>query len=273
MFNDKLREKAVSDLEIANRQYVIVFKKTVKEMEELYRARQRAIISIKNTERYIISLANKPREFDTKMGDIRIRYIQFDNQIDKIKKMEEDNIDESNNAGFWVGIGGTAVASTAVTMTLGSTSAGTALASLSGIATTNAALAWLGGETMVLGGAGIAGGQALLSFIGPIGWALGGTALLGKSFLIVKNNSDIARKAENSTRIIITEKNRIEKISAQVMAWSKETRKLTVELTKKITKIRRKKNYFEFSEDEKREVAIIINMAEVLSKKLGDEIK
>ena len=55
-------------------------------------------------------------------------------------------------------------ATTAAVMALGTASTGTAIASLSGVAATNATLALLGGGTLAAGGGGMAAGAAALSF-------------------------------------------------------------------------------------------------------------
>jgi len=64
-------------------------------------------------------------------------------------------------------------ATTAAVMALGSASTGTAIASLSGVAATNATLALLGGGTLAMGGGGMAAGAAAL-----------GTATLGVGLLV-----------------------------------------------------------------------------------------
>jgi len=65
---------------------------------------------------------------------------------------------------------------------LASASTGTAIASLSGAAATNATLAWLGGGSLAAGGFGIAGGMAVLGGIvaGPV-LAVGGMMMASKA--------------------------------------------------------------------------------------------
>ena len=65
---------------------------------------------------------------------------------------------------------------------LGTTASGTAIASLSGVAATNATLAWLGGGALSAGGMGMAGGMAVLGGIvaGPV-LAIGGMMLASKA--------------------------------------------------------------------------------------------
>jgi len=65
---------------------------------------------------------------------------------------------------------------------LASASTGTAIASLSGVAATNATLAWLGGGSLAAGGFGMAGGMAVLGGIvaGPV-LAVGGAMMAAKA--------------------------------------------------------------------------------------------
>lgn len=65
---------------------------------------------------------------------------------------------------------------------LASASTGTAIASLSGVAATNATLAWLGGGSLATGGFGMAGGMAVLGGIvaGPV-LAIGGALIASKA--------------------------------------------------------------------------------------------
>lgn len=58
--------------------------------------------------------------------------------------------------------GSLAVGSWALVTTLGSASTGVAISGLSGVAATNATLAWFGGGALAAGGAGMAGGAAVL---------------------------------------------------------------------------------------------------------------
>lgn len=277
MFNEQYKKAAINDLENANNQYVQVFKRAINHMSMLYGSRERAVKAIYSIERYVSALANMPRGYETKLGEINIRYMEFKNRIEEIKQLEEKQIKYSENigGGILTSLGGATVGTNvaiAVAMTFGTASTGMAITSLSGVAATNAALAWLGGGALAVGGTGIVGGEALLATVGPIGWCIGGTAIAGGVLMKIISNSDIAKKAEAATKTIIREKERIQEIDSQVQSWNKETTKLTVELTKKHTKLRQKHDYKKFTEDEKKELALLMNMTEVLSKKIGDKI-
>lgn len=74
------------------------------------------------------------------------------------------------------------IASYGGAMMFASASTGTAISALSGVAATNATLAWLGGGSLAAGGLGIAGGAAVLGGIvaGPV-LAIGGILMESKS--------------------------------------------------------------------------------------------
>ncbi|MEZ9119293.1 hypothetical protein [Vibrio cyclitrophicus] len=84
----------------------------------------------------------------------------------------------SLNAGFGGLVGGsTALGAWGLVSLVGSASTGTAISSLSGVAATNATLAWFGGGSIATGGAGMAGGF----------WVLGGIVAAPIVFFSTKN--------------------------------------------------------------------------------------
>ncbi|MDR0944107.1 MAG: hypothetical protein LBM41_06200 [Ruminococcus sp.] len=113
------------------------------------------------------------------------------------------------------GLGGAAVgtaagfasagATTAAVMALGTASTGTAIASLSGVAATNATLAALGGGALAAGGGGVALGTTILgaSTLG-VGLLIGGVifAIAGSN---VSNKADKAMEQTVENEIIIDE--------------------------------------------------------------------
>jgi len=98
---------------------------------------------------------------------------------------------------------------------LASTAGGTTIASLSGVAATNATLAWLGGGALSAGGLGMAGGTAVLGGIvaGPV-LAVGGMMLASKAEEAKQNaysNLDKARVEAEQMQTAETATNGIEK--------------------------------------------------------------
>lgn len=279
MLNEDYKAAAIEGLEKANSYYTTEFKRTIDNMTRLFQSRQRAVQTIQKIELYVNILANKPREYESKIGEIKICYLDFNNRIDEIKRLDEKEQDLHRDRGMGAGVLlGTSTAAfapsaaMAIAMTFGTASTGTAIASLSGVAATNAALAWLGGGALAAGGAGMLGGQALLTMAGPVGWAIGGVSTVGGILLKAITNKDIAKKAEEATETIIRETERIKEVNITVCSWNRETIKLSNELNKKITYIRRKRDYCQFTEDDKDELSLLMNMTEVLAKKLGETI-
>lgn len=94
---------------------------------------------------------------------------QFKFVVDEIKEYEQQQINfvqtaisltQATGAGVSTGLGALGLVST-----VGFASTGTAISGLSGIAATNATLAWFGGGSLATGGLGIAGGVATLAGI------------------------------------------------------------------------------------------------------------
>jgi hypothetical protein len=80
----------------------------------------------------------------------------------------------------------------AIATTIGTTSTGTTTIALSGVAATNAALAWLVGGTVAAGGVSVAGRSIALGLFGPIGWAIAGLGTISGIFVArFKNKSKI----------------------------------------------------------------------------------
>lgn len=133
------------------------------------------------------------------LENLRNDRFEWTQQVEKLKS--DYKLAETKTVGGGVvGVGaGVAVVTLGPTIamgiatTFGVASTGTAISALSGAAATNAALAWLGGGTIALGGGGIAAGNALLLLSGPVGWTMAGATLLGSGtfFLMEKNKVEI----------------------------------------------------------------------------------
>lgn len=84
--------------------------------------------------------------------------------------------------------GSLAVGSWALVTALGSASTGAAISGLSGVAATNATLAWFGGGALAAGGAGMAGGMAVL----------GGIVAIPMVYFAAKGSHKKAKEAEEA---------------------------------------------------------------------------
>lgn len=185
MLNAGYKKEALAELDRTNRKYQNAYETTVKHISDLHEKRLLSVKILKDVESYILSLANRPKEYEKIVNEIVLRREKFESDL-HVLELENKKANKVNGrvtgAGVAAGVGVAALGPTAamaVAMTFGTASTGTAIAALSGAAATNAALAWLGGGALAAGGAGVAGGEAFLALAGPVGWAIGGAALLG----------------------------------------------------------------------------------------------
>lgn len=151
MFNSNLKKEAIKTLQNAGKEYEKQFEDTVRKMEELQKIRECSVEILNDLSHYISDLANSPIEYDTTIAQTTARCNRFNERIEELKD-ESQGINfqagSTAGAGALAGVGVAAAAPSAaiaVAMTFGTASTGTAIASLSGAAAMNAALAWLGG--------------------------------------------------------------------------------------------------------------------------------
>lgn len=231
MFNKSLREEALDNLKRAQTRYQSEQKNLVKDAEMLFQVRMRLKPMMDDAWDYINRLRNKPEEMDTELRAIQIETKKFsglvasiEQELDKVKLTTGGAAATGVAAGVGVAAFGP-TAAMAIATTFGTASTGTAIASLSGAAATNAALAWLGGGALAAGGGGAAAGSALLGLAGPIGWALGGGALLtagliksGKNKKIAAEANDHAIAIRKQVRVIGGSRKEIKEISHSSLA-------------------------------------------------------
>lgn len=146
------------------------------------------------------SFKNVRMEDGPELND-RLR-LQIENP-DNLKNMEIASIkaSEITHAGISaLGSGALAgIASYGGAMMFASASTGTAIASLSGVAATNATLAWFGGGSLAAGGLGVAGGTVVLGGIvaGPV-LAVAGTLMKAKAEEKLANARQIKAELEQT---------------------------------------------------------------------------
>ena len=138
-------------------------------------------------------------------------------------------IDEFNtgfNASLNMGFGGlvggtTALGAWGLVSLLGSASTGTAISSLSGVAATNATLAWFGGGSLATGGAGMAGGF----------WVLGGIVAAPIVFFSTKSAYKKVDKVKEKKNELTEESEKVIKLTVQASTQLKEARKQQAQIT------------------------------------------
>lgn len=280
MFNGDLKKKALAELEAAIKEYQTVLADVTKKAAELYEKRKATAEQvIQACEEYVNTLANSPKEFDKSVSEFKVEFYKFidvDQLVTEAYKPEEVSLSMAG-VGIAAGAGVATFAPTAamaIATTFGTASTGTAISALSGAAATNAALAWLGGGALAAGGGGMVAGNALLALAGPVGWAIGGTALVGSFFLFEHKKSEFVKK-------VYEEIIKIKAKTSTLKAAKEEIAKLLT-LTQQhadgvitrlnFLKIDAPNNYQHFNNEQKMELATLINNIQALSKLLNKKL-
>lgn len=152
---------------------------------------------------------------------------------------------------------------------LASASTGTAIASLSGVAATNATLAWLGGGSLAVGGGGMALGTMVLGGIvaGPV-LAIGGMMMASKAEEAKynarsnKNKAEVAAEQMNIAKVVLDEISlRVEEFDSVLIPLNK----IFEEYIDKIETIVDKSNdYSKYSENDKKIVMVTASIAQTI---------
>ena len=216
MLNGDLKDKAISRLETAKKKYEEASELTATASEALFNIRHYCSNRlIHQIESYFNQISNKPNELDKDFVILKTAFQNFESLVDDLRKEARDNEVKAGGSAF-AGVGAAAgfamfapSAAMGIATTFGTASTGAAISTLGGAAATNAALAWLGGGAIVAGGGGMSAGSALLALAGPIGWAIGGSAIAGSALYARNKNTKLATETEERTKVITIEYNKL----------------------------------------------------------------
>ncbi len=200
-------KKKKSKLQLAQDEAQASINETNIKIEELGAYSNDLCIELNNIQELFDAIRNMPSEKKLECENLKKIRLNWKQQAEKIEN--DYKIEAVKNAGVGAaGVGaGVAVAALGPTAamgiatTFGVASTGTAISALSGAAATNAALAWLGGGALAVGGGGMAAGNAFLALAGPIGWAIAGVAIAASGLMFWKSSSD-KKKIENIFTLI-----------------------------------------------------------------------
>lgn len=246
---------------------------------QLFNQRERAIDLLENIENLINSIANHPKDFDSDIAEIQIKKKEFKDVCDFAR--EELEAAQRSAAGVGAGIaGGAAIASLApsaamwIATTFGTASTGTAISTLSGAAATNAALAWIGGGTIALGGGGIAAGQALLALAGPIGWGLAGASLLTSIVLFANKKMKLGKEKKKEIDSVLRNAEQLRETNAKLSALLQRTDDVRERLSSQYIQAMALfgKDFKTLSEDKQMLLGTIVNNAKALAVSLGEGV-
>ncbi|MDE2240557.1 MAG: hypothetical protein KGJ73_11620, partial [Rhodospirillales bacterium] len=246
---------------------------------ELRRSSSEQIIT--QVEGYINTLANSPKEFDKTFSEYRAEFKTF-NKIIAAIEAEAAKVNTRAGtgaaAGVATGVGVAAFAPSAamaIATTFGTASTGTAISTLSGAAATNAALAWLGGGALATGGGGMAAGEAFLALAGPVGWAIGGTALVAAGLFARSRNRAIAEDAATETKKIRTHIAALSAAKLEINRLFNLTERHVDGVTVLLAQLKERApgDYLEFSTVQKEWLGALINHVHSLSELLNKKVQ
>ena len=278
MLNFEVKNQALKRLKIAVKEHELTREKVKQLSIDLFQQRQRASSEvIYATELYINVLANSPKEFNKAVSEFRYQVNCFLNTVQELERKSSVSTAVSAGsgaAGVAAGIGVAAfgpTAAIAIATTFGTASTGTAIASLSGAAATNAALAWLGGGALAAGGGGMAAGNALLAMAGPVGWTIGGVALVSSGVFMNINNAKIAEEATEKLFQVEEEIFSLQRVEQEIDKLASNTKKQASVCLATLDYFQRKapKDYKLFSQKQKELLSSLINCILSLSKLLN----
>lgn len=199
--------KKKSKLKLAQKQAEKAIKATNKKIDELGENTSRIYEKLNSLQQLFDAIRNVPSgkrlEYE-RLKKIRLNWKQQADKIESDHKKAVGKNARKGAAGAGAGVVIAALGPTAamgIATTFGVASTGTAISTLSGAAATKAALAWLGGGALAVGGGGMAAGEAFLALAGPIGWAIAGVALIGSGLMLWKEKSDQDRLEDIFTLI------------------------------------------------------------------------
>ena len=279
--NKDLRDTAVNECkqaaEISKKEYDATFK----DITALQSMKEESVKILKMVGAYCTSISHLPDKLKKEIAEVECNRVNFESEVAELElecKKNDAKYGGGAGAGVLAGAGVAALgpnAAMAIAMTFGTASTGTAISALSGVAATNAALAWLGGGALAAGGAGMAGGSAFLGLLGPAGWVIGGTALVGSGIAASVSNKKIAEKAEAQTREIKEDIYKVKKVHTKVNLEKTEISKLNSGVRDKYNLMLsvNTRDFTKMTSEQINHLTTLINSAKSLSKRINIKIK
>lgn len=274
MFYIKLKKDALSIHEEVANEYNAAYEKMMKASEELYDARIEAVKLIERVELFINSIANTPKEFDKKLGEIM-------HEVQKFKETEEYVKEAINNTvTSGINVAASVVAGQIfremgpktlmqIATTFGKTSTGQAIKTLSRREAKKAALKWLGGK------AGIKGGKALLGMAGPVGTSI---TVVSTGISLISwagKNKEIANDAINEAEEMVVAKAELKECTESICDLYKRTNDLYAGLQDQFRRVEflRGANYLYIKEEEAILLGTIVNNTLALASLVNEIIE
>jgi hypothetical protein len=272
MFNSSLKKDALEIHKNAVDRYNDSYDKMRDACDALYNVRERALGGIVAVEVLVSTIANKPKEFDKQLGEIKEHILKFH----QTKEYADEAYKEAAKSGIGILSGvaaGGAIATAApsvamsIATTFGTASTGTAISTLSGAAAQKAAVAWLGRVTGgiatkgIITGAGMGAGQAFLALAGPIGWGVSGASTAVSLISLSSKNKKISKEAIEEAKEIMIAREALRETTEKISYLNNKTSQLMKELSSQTEKASTYKNmdYLSLDEDAQFLLGALVN--------------
>lgn len=271
--------KKQSKLEQVQQDVEKAVKRTNKKIKQMGKHTGNLFTSLNNIQTCFNCIRNVPEEEKLKYEKLKKVRLNWKQQVDDIEMQYKKSTMTVAGQGA-TGVGASvAVAALGpsvamgVATTFGVASTGTAISSLSGVAATNAALAWLGGGTLATGGGGMVAGSAFLALAGPLGWTIAGLATLITGAMFFKANHDKERLENIYILIGKRDLKSYELAMVELEERIKRIQSEHINLEQAITKIETfGTDYLQMTESQQYELGAYVNLMEASTALLTNPI-
>lgn len=219
-----LVEDALEDMEASHKRLEKQKKRTSSGLKKLGEVRLNAEAGLMRRFVDIIKQVNKVTYKPIALGGVQVHISVPELQAMEVSSYKAADLLKDGisavSSGVLTGIGAGGLASS-----IGVASTGTAIGTLSGVAATNATLAWLGGGSLAAGGMGIAGGTAVLggAIAGPVIAVMGYSAAkkseraLSEAFEKEAEIREATEQIENGIHVLSCIKERCDEMSEVIL--------------------------------------------------------
>lgn len=283
MFNISLKDEALKIHKNVSEEYNNSYEIMSKSSENLYEIRKNSVEIINFMQTVVNSIANTPKEYDTKLGEICKELQKFKETEKYANESYEAALKAGANiaGGAAAGVAVAAMAPTAmmsIATTFGTASTGTAISALSGAAAQNAAVAWIGrtfAGFAVQGGAGMVVGEAFLALAGPIGWTITAGSVGINLISLTDENKKIADDAVEQAKEIAKLRESVDEATAKINSIKFKTQVHYEDMNKQRDKLTQMMNidFISLSDEDKLFLGSMVNNTLTLSVLLNETIK
>lgn len=275
----EIHEKAIAE-------YNKSYREMCRECELLYYTRKEALNRISKADEIINSIANSPKDFEKRFGEINQQVKQFAQTEEYAEEAYTNAV--ISGASIFAGVAASSAFSTVaphvameIALNYGTTQSGKAISTLPSKAAQKAAVAWIGRMTKgiatkgVVTGAGTAAGKSFLSLAGPISWTISGATTVASLASLSSKNLRTTENVKQKTKEIIKQQYEVSKKTQEVINLNKKITACYKQMDKQILEASKyeKMSYSRLNEQVQIFLHTFVNNTYSLSAMLNTTIK